>query len=776
MVGYRIVTVTRNSGGSVWDWLPRGVPDTTNGSAQLRPPSVGMYCCGDGRRRGVLWVAGLLAGLALSSALADTQAFPVPLTALAPTGCLVYAGSTTGALAVTGTSETYTIALDGGQTLTARAQPLTGTLRPALSLTTVDGMAGVVTASVAGATAVLRTIAVPHAGTCTLRVDGASNSTGTFALAILLNAAEEEETYGGVNGSTATAQDISGSGFTLTPRSSRLAVRGKLAQAAPGIVVEERFTSNTLGSAWQWYASDSGGRLFVTAAYGVQAGPYALWLDRAPTGAYTLNEAVWTVDLSGLSAAELRFFQAEWEDEENSMPRDSFGVFTDFVGHATADGVAISDDGTRWHTVYSPTNQSDAAWSEVVVDLAAQAAAAGMTLSTNFQIKFQQYDDFPLKSDGRGYDEITITTPSADQDWYRFHLAAGDLTSLKLTGPSDTNVTLRLLATDGITQLATDPGTGQVGRLIERYVAPSNGVFYAVISGTNADYLMQIGRNALLKRESNGSIATAQNMDGVEAALGHVGGAADEADHFVFTVASGQVIVATTRTPAGGPYEFQNSMDPTVTLLSPNGSVLVAADNSPPDFRNVSIVTTAEVAGVYGARISATNATSGEYIFRLAVVGPTDDSDADGLPDTWEIAHGLDPHDDGSILRVNGPQGDLDHDGVPNFTEYQTGTAPDDARSVLAITSVRANSATNFMEITAATEPGRIYTIQFTDDGLMKPPVWTNFTNPGNGIGSWQETSAFRSVHAFRDDFTTNTTGAAPTNHPRAYRIRMSQP
>lgn len=50
------------------------------------------------------------------------------------------------------------------------------------------------------------------------------------------------------------------------------------------------------------------------------------------------------------------------------------------------------------------------------------------------------------------------------------------------------------------------------------------------------------------------------------------------------------------------------------------------------------------------------------------------DTDGDGMPDAWEIAHGLNPN-------VNDADGDLDGDGVSNLDEYLQGTDPNDANS-----------------------------------------------------------------------------------------------
>jgi hypothetical protein len=77
-------------------------------------------------------------------------------------------------------------------------------------------------------------------------------------------------------------------------------------------------------------------------------------------------------------------------------------------------------------------------------------------------------------------------------------------------------------------------------------------------------------------------------------------------------------------------------------------------------------VVTAHASGV--ALVSAVN-EGALGVIRLQVV-TSDDSDGDGLPDDWELAHGLDPNNPVDALD------DPDRDGLTTLAEYQGGTDP----------------------------------------------------------------------------------------------------
>jgi len=113
--------------------------------------------------------------------------------------------------------------------------------------------------------------------------------------------------------------------------------------------------------------------------------------------------------------------------------------------------------------------------------------------------------------------------------------------------------------------------------------------------------------------------------------------------------------------------------------------------------------------------------TSTNMPFRLVVKNPAQpaglastfctlftlaDSDGDGMPDSWEVAHGLNPLDPADAV------GDSDGDGLLNWREYQAGTDPTNALSKLRLDLW----LTNGVSLTFGAVSNKTYTVQFTDD------------------------------------------------------------
>jgi uncharacterized repeat protein (TIGR01451 family) len=93
------------------------------------------------------------------------------------------------------------------------------------------------------------------------------------------------------------------------------------------------------------------------------------------------------------------------------------------------------------------------------------------------------------------------------------------------------------------------------------------------------------------------------------------------------------------------------------------------------------------------------------------------DSDGDGLPDWYELAHGLDPFDPADALL------DLDGDGMKTLYEFWAGTDPLNSFDRLSITSV-VHQVTNVL-VTFLSVSGRDYGVQ--RDTNFPSSVWRSF-------------------------------------------------
>ncbi len=155
------------------------------------------------------------------------------------------------------------------------------------------------------------------------------------------------------------------------------------------------------GSLDQYWSSTAGveGRIQVTSANGPSAGSFHLTMDDSVSGgSFSQNEVRLHLDLSGETEVDLSFRWKEFGDETH-----------------TQDGVYFSDNGgTSFSKVInleggSTTNNT---WQTINADLDSLAAGAGLSLSSTFVIKFQQYDNYPITSDGFAFDEISVDAGS----------------------------------------------------------------------------------------------------------------------------------------------------------------------------------------------------------------------------------------------------------------------------------------------------------------------------------------------------------------------------
>ena len=143
-------------------------------------------------------------------------------------------------------------------------------------------------------------------------------------------------------------------------------------------------------------ASSKDGRIQVTADSN-------LTMDSTTRGGYSLNELTLLVNLESQPTALLEFYHKEFGDEDHVLP----ATFTDSTN---GDGVAISVDGQNWCTIQGLTSADGIIgnYQLFTVDLIAAATACGYAPTARTLIRFQQYDNYPIATDGFGFDGISV--------------------------------------------------------------------------------------------------------------------------------------------------------------------------------------------------------------------------------------------------------------------------------------------------------------------------------------------------------------------------------
>jgi hypothetical protein len=112
------------------------------------------------------------------------------------------------------------------------------------------------------------------------------------------------------------------------------------------------------------------------------------------------------------------------------------------------------------------------------------------------------------------------------------------------------------------------------------------------------------------------------------------------------------------------------------------------------------------------------------------------DSDGDGLPDGWEVRHGLDPL---SPEGTNGASGDPDGDGFANAAEFAAGTRPNDAASALRLSA--RPLAGGGIEFRWPAVPGRSYALEWA---AAPGAEFHNLDEPGlprTAVAPWESYS-----------------------------------
>ncbi len=165
--------------------------------------------------------------------------------------------------------------------------------------------------------------------------------------------------------------------------------------ASPPLTVpfSENFTGGLPVNGWEYASSNASlGRIEVLNG--------RLEMDVTVNNNINLNEATVHLNLNGATNVVLTADLFDFADEETAMP-------VSFSGSSNSDGIAVSDDGVNWYRVVSLPN-GNLVGQVYNLDTVVNANA-GLDYSSDFRIKFQQYDNYAKTTDGRGFDNLTVT-------------------------------------------------------------------------------------------------------------------------------------------------------------------------------------------------------------------------------------------------------------------------------------------------------------------------------------------------------------------------------
>jgi hypothetical protein len=518
-----------------------------------------------------------------------TVAFPTPLSSVAPSGSLIYSGTTSGGIAPSGDTDSFTIDLDAGQTITALADPASG-LQPSITVRDPGG-AVLATASsgAAGADAVVQTAAVSTAGTYMITIGGVGSTTGDYTVQVSLNAALEAESHNGpTNDTAATAQDITGSFTSLGGAATRGAVLG---------------TADSSGDDFYSFPLNAGDRI-TAAIVGLSSGTIHV----------SLTDASGTVLATGRSGASnltevISDFAVTASGVYNAMVSGDAGMNYSLVLTRNASFDTEPNNSTATSQPLSTARSQGTALGYVepsVVGVEPDNYAAGTVLTSVFRgitltclgsTSAVTSQTAPYHSTG-----TRVFSPGTDLTWSDTVLLRASFATLA------SSVSLDLVADNG-SDLGFMKAYNSAGVLLQDLEPgappfPTPGFLTMTITRPTADiaYIVAGGQT--------GQVIYLDHL----AVSGPSGG-----DYYGVSVNAGDPLVISTATPADGPNQFANSLDPKIELYDPTGTLVASDDNGGADGRNALLHYTATASGQYVVRVTGANGSTGAYVVHTHV-------------------------------------------------------------------------------------------------------------------------------------------------------------
>lgn len=588
--------------------------------------------------------------------------------ALPPHGSLIHTSSVTAGFSTPGESDTYTIDLDAGQTLTLGLKPNDSSILGRIDVRdSGNNLLASVQATSPGDRVFLQTLPIGALDTYTI-VATSIEGTGEYDASFWLNSLLETENLGGeTNDEQSSAIDLSPSSIALPNGADRLAVVGRADDGAydfyffdlsDGQAATIGLTATEMGapegSLFLELLDDSGNLLTLG-----QDG----WgnVDEAIHGFVAPQAGTYFVRVSGEAGREYTLIVtrgADFDLEPNSRPEEAkdisgTGVILGSLGSSGAGSINVAVvssgypdyDGGLWGIV----NQlNDDTYFDFNATLISPSEADTVE-------ELQVYDVVVIG--GTGY------------DWNQFSVFAGALLSYVQGGGGLVTTGWGIYASSGLVEdvrnafdAAVPVNTiGGYSYYYDMEISPVGS--HPIVDGVNSFSVPAYIEFPWLEPRVDGWASTlaiiSVEIEIPVAAAGYVGagrsvylgpiyaadyapgelrnadadrlleqavawaarGGADRADNYLVQVQNGDTLTITTATPGDGTGEPVNNLDPLLELFAPDGTLVASNSNGAGDGRNARIFEyTAEQTGLYRVKIFAESG-SGEYT--LLVEGAT---------------------------------------------------------------------------------------------------------------------------------------------------------
>jgi len=467
-----------------------------------------------------------------------TLPFPTPLTPVLPLGSLVYDQVASGGIAAAGDTNSFTLAVDPGQTIAVLVTPSTTTLQPTVQLLDpTNTLVASATAASAGQPVVFNPVATT-AGTYTITISGAGGTPGPYTVKAVLNAAVDASNGAitpatVVPGSLANVETNDGNAFPFylsafypSMRYQQIYSSSEFAQG--GTIDDLRFRR------WSGQAAFTSTPIDVKITLGYAATTVATasstFANNIGAGTVTVFNGLLTLSSTGANASPQPF-----DAVINVAPLFNYNptlgnLLLDVTVRNSPSGGYLAATAFGQETTTTRIWANSAAATTGNVDsppygLITRFDFAGTTLAAPQNIDSSFITPQPANTAvTRG--AVLGGTTGALGTWnhsYAFTAAAGDTVSVALENVTGSGATVALENSSGTVLASGVSGAANFDSGISNLSLGTGGTYYLVVSGsTAATFNLVVLRNAAFDTEPNASFATAQNLDGVNGALGHI--------------------------------------------------------------------------------------------------------------------------------------------------------------------------------------------------------------------------------------------------------------